>query len=122
VYLCAQQFKSQGYKRIVSENATRCMNQELAMLNATEKLFLLVAVTSLAGCGGLFPIFKSENAKAPVASATLTVAPSEGFVMLSSERVVSEPVISEPSTPDESVIYSRPLAAESPIPEPTVLP
>jgi hypothetical protein len=90
------------------------------------KLCLLVVVATVAGCGGLLPIFKRENA-ALVSTATPTVVRSEESMALYLEPVTSAPhvpeaVISEPPTPDESVVYSRPLAAESPIPEPTPLP
>jgi hypothetical protein len=103
------------------------MNQELAMLNSAKKLFLLVVLSTLAGCGGWLPIFKSQNA-AVVSDATRNVVRSEESVPLYLEPVASGPivtevVVSEPPVPEESlVLYTRPLAAESPIPEPTRLP
>jgi hypothetical protein len=97
------------------------------MLNSAKKLCLLVVVPTVAGCGGLLPLFKSDNA-ARVSIAAPTVVRSDESVALRLEPVTSAPdvadaVITEPAVPDESVaVYSRPLAVESPIGEPTPLP
>jgi hypothetical protein len=97
------------------------------MLNSARKLVLLIVLTTQAGCGGWLPICKSENA-ALVSDATPTVVRSEESTPLYLEPVASAPivpeaVVSEPPVPEEPlVLYTRPLAAESPIPEPTPLP
>jgi hypothetical protein len=96
------------------------------MLNSAKKLCLLVVVPTVAGCGGLLPLFKSDNA-ARVSIAAPTVVRSDESVALRLEPVTSAPdvadaVITEPSVPVELAVYSRPLAVESPIGEPTPLP
>ena len=96
------------------------------MLNSAKKMCLLALVTTVAGCGGLMSIFERESA-ALVSTAAPTVVRSEESLTLYLEPVTSAPVVpegvvSEPPMPEESVVYSRPLAAELPIPEPMPLP
>ena len=67
------------------------------MLTSIEKLLLLLAVLTVGGCAASKPVVNSKGAT--------TLATS-----------------SNPASEDSLVLFSQPLVAEPPFPEPTLLP
>jgi predicted component of type VI protein secretion system len=70
------------------------------MLTSIKQLLLLLAVLSIAGCAASKPIARSKSVTTVVTSTNPGMPPSEESI----------------------VVFSQPLAAEPPFPEPTLLP